>query len=136
MNFNEIERFAASNCDMPENLIDTEKCLFLYLKCLYREYDTGILSSYYGNLEKKSFLQCYNNVVELRNMYLEYMSRWQKCEMLFAKIEKSNCAKCDMCEICKKAIHILDGRENCSGLPVSSIIKCINKDNKNTGTDS
>ena len=111
MDIHDIERIAAYNCDMPKDLLDIEKCLFRFLRCLYREYDAGTLSHYYGNIEKEDFLKYYNKAKELRKMYLKYIGRWNKCEMMLSEVEKSTCNQCQTCETCRKIARIWDGRE-------------------------
>jgi hypothetical protein len=111
VNTEDLERIAARDDNMPKNLFENEKCLFLFLRCLNREYSTGILPAREAQREKQSFLQHYNNTNELREIYFSYIKTWTNCEHLFTEVEKSTCDKCETCETCRRIARIIDGRE-------------------------
>ena len=111
MTVKDIDKIAARDDNMPKNLCENEKCLFLFLRCLHREYNAGILPIEEAKREKQSFIKHFNNTNEMRGIYFSYIKTWEKCEMLFAEVEKSTCNKCETCGTCRRIARILDGRD-------------------------
>lgn len=108
----DIELAAYSQESMPKNLLDSEKCMYLFLRCLYRDYKDNNITLINAEKEKNEFTFVLNRVLDSKKMFIDCIKRWNKCEYLLSEIEKSTCNICNTCELCRKVARIIDGREN------------------------
>jgi hypothetical protein len=116
MDLKEIEYAAYNQQKMPQNLTDMDKCLFIFLKCLYHDYKANGISQINAENTKQEYMNVYTIIRESQKINLEYINRWNRCEILLPEIEKSKCSDCQLCDKCKKIARILDGRADYTSL--------------------
>lgn len=105
MTVEDIEKLAKSGTPMPDTATLAESLLYHNLRRLYWEYRNDILSSEQGKIEKHRLVQQFG-VEQLHTQcgQQEY-DRWRRYQSIQAEAEKNGC------EICKRIVRTLDGRE-------------------------
>lgn len=123
MLYQNIERLAFKGNDIPKNITDDERCLFLFLRCLYRDYKDQNITLINAEKEKAQFTDALNRIMNSKKLSIEYIRRWNRCEYLLADIEKSKCTDCSLCDQCRKIARMLDGREDYTAMTVTTLSK-------------
>ncbi|MGX8711646.1 MAG: hypothetical protein ACQGTM_15545 [bacterium] len=100
-----IERHAMHGDPMPAGLTQPEQLLFQSFRCLYIVYHAGKIDREQAQIEKKALLARFTDNQRWAGIYQD------TCKM---RAELAKVAK-DMtvsdCQICKRAIKIIDGRK-------------------------
>ena len=105
MTVEDIEKLAKSGTPLPDTATLAESLLYHNLRRLYWEYRHHILDANQAKMEKNRLIQQFG----LEQLYTrcgqqEY-ERWRRYQVIQAEAEKNGC------DICKKIVRILDGRD-------------------------
>ena len=64
MDLKEIEYAAYNQQKMPQNLTDMDKCLFIFLKCLYHDYKANGISQINAENTKQEYINVYTIITD------------------------------------------------------------------------
>lgn len=104
MMFRELERAALKGLDMPKNLWQFEQLCFLSLRCLYREFKSGVITKNQARAEKQDIIKAYE-IGELHHRVdMQTQQMWHDLSEYLRMINF------DGCEQCRTAAKIIDGR--------------------------
>ena len=99
----DIERLAASGAEIPEELTLPEQLLFLTLRELYRNFQSGAVNRERGRREKQRIMLAYNSLQADYEVMEHHRAIRRRLEREVGMLHK-----CD-CETCRKFARVLDG---------------------------
>ena len=105
MTVEDIEKLAKSGTPLPDNATLAESLLYHNLRRLYWEYRHRILDTEQAKIEKRRLIQQFGLEQLYTTCAQNDYNRWRKYQILQSEAEKNGC------EICKKIVRILDGRD-------------------------
>ena len=105
----EIDEIARHGQPMPDNMRLTEILLYQSLRLLYRSYKLKIVSKEQAKSEKARIIQQFGVQNLWERTDAESAERWHKYQVVQSEAEKHGC------EICRRIVRILDGREKEKG---------------------
>jgi hypothetical protein len=105
MRINELERLVAKGDPLPDNLTAPEQWLYLSLRTLYREYRAGAITKEQAAAEKAKLTDGYGIANLHYRAYMQASARVNRYSPLLTEAEKNGC------DVCRKIVRILDGRE-------------------------
>jgi len=104
MKLDELNHLAAKSEPIPDGLTLPEQWLYLSLRILYREYQSGVLTKEQAALEKRRLIEQYELMQLHHSAYQQATERSKQYSLLLVEAEKTGC------DVCKKIVRIFDGR--------------------------
>lgn len=101
----EIETLAKKGTPLPESATLAESLLYHNMRRLYWEYRNGVVDTEQAKKEKGRLIKQFGVQKLWEDCGQEQYERWRKYLRLVSEVEKCGC------EICKRIVRILDGRE-------------------------
>lgn len=104
MTLEQIERLAMHNEPLPKGLNLPEQLLFLSFRSLYQSYRAGQITRERAHNEKVKLLSQFADWIRWSEIYQD------TCRMRVELAEVARDMTVNGCEICKRAIKIIDNR--------------------------
>ncbi len=106
MNDKEIEALAKKGTPLPEGATLAESLFYRNLRALYKEFRDGNIDKLQARIEKSRLISQFGAEKLQEECNRISQERWFRCQPMLAEAEKNGC------DICKRIVRILDGREN------------------------
>lgn len=101
----EIETKAKKGTPLPEGATLAESLFYHNLRALYKEYRDGVISKEQAKVEKSRLINQFGVEKLWESCVQNDYERWRKYQILQSEAEKNGC------EICRRIVRILDGRD-------------------------